>query len=56
VIKEGLRLSHGVAGRLYRLSPDKALVYNDGKREWIVPSGVSTLNPSRSLALSHHTF
>jgi hypothetical protein len=56
VIKEGLRLSHGVAGRLYRISPDKPLVYNDGKKEWIIPPGVSTLEPSRSLTLNRHSF
>jgi len=40
VIKESLRLSFGVAGRLYRISPDKTQVLRDGAKEWVIPAGV----------------
>ena len=36
-------MSFGAAGRLYRISPDKELVFNDGKREWVIPAGVRRL-------------
>jgi cytochrome P450 len=39
VIKESLRLTYGVSGRLQRISPDEALRFQDGKREWIIPAG-----------------
>lgn len=58
VIKEGLRLSFGVAGRLYRISPDKAQIFKDGKKDWVIPSGVrsfpSFLLPSSFVSSSHH--
>ncbi|KAK0106940.1 hypothetical protein ONS95_003655 [Cadophora gregata] len=44
VLKESLRLSYGISGRLYRISPDKAQVFNDGTRDWILPAGVCSLN------------
>lgn len=49
VIQEGLRLSYGVSTRLQRISPDKVMTFNDGKREWQIPpgvrcSGLSSLN------------
>jgi hypothetical protein len=42
-------MSFGVAGRLYRISPDKPLLFKDGKKEWVIPAGVSPLpSPSTS--------
>lgn len=35
VVQEGHRFSHGVVGRLQRISPEKALQYQD----WIIPAG-----------------
>jgi cytochrome P450 len=35
VVCEGHRFSHGVVGRLERISPDKPLQYND----WVIPAG-----------------
>jgi cytochrome P450 len=40
-IQEGLRLSYGVSSRLQRISPDRPMVFNDGKRDWEIPAGVS---------------
>ncbi|KAH8800674.1 cytochrome P450 [Xylogone sp. PMI_703] len=34
VLKEGLRMSHGIAGRLYRISPDKALIFEKHGQRW----------------------
>lgn len=39
VIKESLRLTYGVSGRLQRISPDTPISFNDGKREWFIPPG-----------------
>jgi cytochrome P450 len=36
VIQEGHRFSHGVVGRLQRISPDKPLQY----RNWVIPAGI----------------
>lgn len=38
-------MSFGVSGRLYRISPDKALTFKDGKKEWVIPAGVSSSPP-----------
>lgn len=35
VVSEGHRFSHGVVGRLDRISPDKPLKY----RDWVIPAG-----------------
>lgn len=35
VVQEGHRFSHGVVGRLQRISPDKPLQYQD----WVIPAG-----------------
>ena len=35
VVQEGHRFSHGVVGRLQRISPDKPLQYQD----WLIPAG-----------------
>jgi cytochrome P450 len=39
-IQEGLRLSYGVSGRLQRISPENPLVFNDGKKDWVIPARV----------------
>ena len=41
VIQEAIRLSYGVASRLQRISPDKALVFHDEKKhkDWTIPPG-----------------
>lgn len=39
-IQEGLRLSYGVSTRLARISPEKVMIFNDGKRDWHIPPGV----------------
>ncbi|KAH7407904.1 cytochrome P450 [Cadophora sp. MPI-SDFR-AT-0126] len=51
VIKESLRLSYGISGRLYRVSPDKDQVFKDGEREWILPAGTPI---SMTIPLLHH--
>ncbi|KAG0645177.1 Cytochrome P450 monooxygenase [Hyphodiscus hymeniophilus] len=56
VIKEGLRLSFGTAGRLYRISPDKSLIYNDGKRQWDIPAGTPVAMSTPLLHLNAKTF
>lgn len=40
VISEGLRLSMGTSNRQFRIAPDEAMRFNDGKKEWVVPPGV----------------
>jgi cytochrome P450 len=40
-IQEGLRLSYGLTTRLARISPDEVMVFNDGKKDWHIPPGVS---------------
>ena len=39
IIKEGLRLSHGVMHRMPRVSPDVPIHYKD----WVIPPGVSAI-------------
>jgi cytochrome P450 len=39
VIKESLRLTYGVAGRLARIAPDQSLILKDGKKVWTIPPG-----------------
>jgi len=39
VIKEGLRLTYGVASRHARISPDKPIIFLDGEKEWVIPPG-----------------
>ncbi|PVH80643.1 putative cytochrome P450 [Cadophora sp. DSE1049] len=56
VLKESLRLSYGVSGRLYRISPDKAQVFNDGRRDWVLPAGVRPpSHPSFPSSNGHQT-
>jgi hypothetical protein len=45
MITEGLRLSMGTSNRQERVCPDEILVFNDGKKRWHIPQGVS-FNPS----------
>jgi cytochrome P450 len=40
-IQETLRFSYGLASRLQRTSPEKPMVFNDGKKDWVIPPGVS---------------
>ncbi|KAL2073776.1 hypothetical protein VTL71DRAFT_11102 [Oculimacula yallundae] len=51
VIKESLRVSYGIAGRLYRISPDKQQIFNDGTRDWVIPAGTPI---SMTIPLLHH--
>ena len=43
VIYEGLRTAMGTSNRQTRVSPDEVLVFNDGKKNWQIPKGVSAL-------------
>ena len=43
-INEGLRLSYGLSTRLPRISPEKVMIFNDGKKDWHIPPGVSNSN------------
>jgi len=40
LITEGLRLSMGTSNRQERVAPDEVLVFNDGKKQWLIPQGV----------------
>lgn len=53
VIKEGLRLSYGVSGRLQRIDPDNTLVFTDETtgKQWQIPAGTPVGSAS---ALLHH--
>ena len=41
VVQEAIRLSYGVASRLQRISPDKAILFRDqhSKKDWVIPPG-----------------
>lgn len=39
VMNEGLRLTYGVSTRLARLDPDKDIIFNDGKKDVVIPRG-----------------
>lgn len=47
LISEGLRIGMGTSNRQFRIAPDEVLRLEDGKTEWIIPKGVSTLQRSR---------
>lgn len=54
VVKEGLRLSYGLAARSQRIDPDRPLVFVDKSRcgkEWTIPPGTSV---SMTSAHIHH--
>jgi cytochrome P450 len=36
-VQESIRLSYGVSTRLQRIAPDETLVFNDGKKDWLIP-------------------
>jgi len=55
VIKESLRLSFGIAGRHYRISPDKPQVLRDGAKEWVIPAGVGFPSSPPTLLISVQT-
>lgn len=40
-IQEALRFSYGLASRLQRVSPEKPMIFNDGKKDWVIPPGVN---------------
>ncbi len=44
VITEGLRLAMGTSQRQTRISHD-VMMYNDGKKQWHIPPGVSGTPP-----------
>ena len=41
VITEGLRLAMGTSQRQTRISPHEVMTFNDGKKQWHIPPGVS---------------
>ena len=41
LITEGLRLAMGTSQRQTRISPTDVMTFNDGKKEWHIPPGVS---------------
>lgn len=52
IIQEALRLSYGVASRLQRISPDKALIFSEAKgKTWVIPPGTPV---SMTSVLIHH--
>ncbi|KAL1856024.1 hypothetical protein Plec18170_003892 [Paecilomyces lecythidis] len=52
IIQEALRLSYGVASRLQRISPDKALIFSEPKgKTWVIPPGTPV---SMTSVLIHH--
>lgn len=44
-ITEGLRLSYGLSTRLARINPDNPMIFNDGKKDWVIPANVHS-NPT----------
>ena len=53
VVQEAVRLSYGVASRLQRISPDKALRFTDScnGKEWVIPPGTPV---GMTSVLIHH--
>lgn len=45
VITEGLRIALGTSQRQTRISPNEVMTFDDGKREWHIPPGVSITPP-----------
>ena len=45
VITEGLRLAMGTSQRQTRISPNEVMTFNDGKKQWNIPPGVSIQFP-----------
>lgn len=50
-IKESLRLSYGVSHRLQRVSPEKPMLFNDGKKDWYIAAGTAV---GMTCTLIHH--
>jgi cytochrome P450 len=50
-VQECIRLSYGVCTRLQRIAPDENLVFNDGKKDWLIPSGTPV---GMTSVLVHH--
>jgi cytochrome P450 len=48
VIQESLRFSLGVTARQHRSCPDEAVVFDDGKKKWVIPPGtaIAMSNPT----------
>ena len=44
VISEGLRVGMGTSNRQTRACPDEVLVFDDGKKVWEIPKGVSLIS------------
>lgn len=51
-VQEGLRLSRGVSSRLKQIGLDEDLVFNDGKKNWIILRGTTA---SMTGTLIHHS-
>jgi cytochrome P450 len=47
VIQESLRFSLGATTRQHRSCPDESMVFDDGKKKWVIPPGtaIATSNP-----------
>lgn len=43
VITEGLRLAMGNSRCQTRISPSEVMTFNDGKKQWHIPAGVSII-------------
>ena len=41
VVTEGLRIAMGTSQRQTRINPTDVMTFNDGKKEWHIPPGVS---------------
>lgn len=50
-VQECIRLSYGVCTRLQRIAPDETLVFNDGKKDWLIPPGTPV---GMTSVLIHH--
>ncbi|KAF4630224.1 hypothetical protein G7Y89_g7918 [Cudoniella acicularis] len=57
-IQEGLRLSYGVSTRLPRVSPVDVMVFNDGKKDWHIPAGMTSylIHHNESLFPNSHEY
>lgn len=49
IIKEGVRLSYGVASRMQRV-PWEPLVFKTAEKEWVIPAGTPVCHPIHSVA------
>ena len=44
IILEGLRIGMGTSNRQFRIAPDEVLRLDDGRTDWLIPKGVSTID------------